>query len=264
MPAEPAANATPAEVQAYVDALLDALPDRNWSDALVKETRQKLERIGPAVVPALARRQANADSTERHVVRPVLQSQARAEHLPVLLECLKESPAIAWLLLDKKWAAESQAALRPWVKQRQVVLPGEAVMLAARGRDPSLNADLAWHFVQGNELHGQMLQELRQVPVFEAGPAIAQAWKRMRLGFFQSDDLALAAAAEGLPAALSHAAARLFEQTVGDPRDNFRGKLSALIDYQGAPGEFESWLLRNAPKLIFDPARRKYHLAGGA
>lgn len=261
MPANPPTNGTPAEVRTYVDALLDGLPDRTWSDALVKETRQKLERLGPAVVPALVRRQALADSTELHVVRPVLQSQVRAEHLPALLECLHESPAIAWLLLDKKWTAESQAALKPWLKQRKIMLPGAAVMLAARGRNPALNADLAWHFVQANELHGQMLLELRQVPGFEAGPAIAQAWKRMRLGFFQSDDLALAAAAEGLPEALSHAAARLFEQTAGAPRDNFRGKLSALIDYEGAPGEFEAWLLRNSPKLIYDPARRKY-LAG--
>ena len=251
------ANPTPAQLEAYLDTVLNNAPE-SCDQPLRDAIRKKLAAVGTNGLPALLRRLPLGGNLGESAVLPVVSQFVTRAHLAELRAALERDSDVVRVFTAKQWEADARAALVARLRDHRQPMPADALRFAAEAHDPASYADLRWHFVRLNYGHDRVLAALEQCPGFDTAAAVREAWRWAQLGLSNDDHLAVAAAMQGLPEALSRAVIDLENTQDSTKRDRDVPRLAALTGYTGPTNQTLVWLGANLGRFRFDEARQRY------
>ncbi|MBI5387403.1 MAG: hypothetical protein HZA90_22305 [Verrucomicrobia bacterium] len=254
-----ATNAGDAEIEVYLDTVLDNAPD-NFVEDDFAVLAKKFAALGPRGAPALVRRLPLGSRLEG-TVRAALPKLITRDHLPVLQEALRRDPQLVWLFTAKAWHADAREIVLAQLRDRRQALPAGSLIVAAAAKDPATYPDLLWHFARLNHGHEQAAAALAQCPGLDLSAAVREAWKRARLGLADVRAVALPAAAEGLPEALATAIFKLEDLSDARALEQRRTRLAELTNSSKQGKELQDWLFANAERFQFEASTKRYTLA---
>jgi len=251
-------NPTAEQLDAYLGAVLDNGPE-HWDDTLLQAFTQKFRAAGTKGLPVLLRRLPLDSNLEYSVPFLVSQLVTRAQ-LAELRSALERDSELVSVFVMKHWEVDARDVLVAKLRDHRQPLPADALRIAAEARDPATYADLRWHFVRLKYGHDRVLAALEQCPGFDTAAAVREAWRWTQLGLTSEDDLATAAAKQGLPDALIRAVLSLEGSRDESRQRRDLPQLAALTGYDGPADKALPWLSANLAQFRFDAARQRYAL----
>jgi hypothetical protein len=253
-------NPTDRQIAAYLDTIFFNIPSPvNVADR--KKIQAKITAIGTRGLPILLRRLPLGNQLESFYVFPVLAKLATRDQLAELREALRHDPWLGEWFIDMHWDADARDVLVSVLGDHRLSFAARELCLAAGAKDPATYPDLAWRFVHLPNQQDKVLSALRDCPGFDVNAVVRNAWKLAQLGVTPPHDLAPAAAAQGLPDALTTAVVDMEGTAEGSRRSEQAATLAALTDYQGLPQAAAGWLSANLGRLRYDPGQQRYLLA---
>ena len=244
-------NPTAAQLDAYLDTLCRNAPE-NVDGNFRTLIKAKFAAVGTNGLPALIRRLPLDRTVENNYALPAIRKLATREHLPELLAALRRDPEVVSVFTQKHWEADVRETLIGELKSRARPLPAEALRIVAEAKDAQTYDDLRWHFLRLNTDQHLVIPALEQCPGFDTVALVREAWARSRIGLVGGAGLAVAAAKQGLPDALTVAVVTLENTDAKSRRPSDLAQLAALTGYAGPNGQMLAWLEENAGQFPFD------------
>jgi hypothetical protein len=253
-------NASADEAERFIRSVLAQIPDR-YSNQSITTVRNKFESMDPKHLPILLENLPDDEGmVNTYLLRPITKL-IRPEHLPALKKLWSERDLFITEIRRRRWSNEVRDTLIQRIQGRRTVSP-IAVAIAAEAGDPATYPDLEWHFVKSRWGHETMLRAFQHCDGLQIDPLIRKSWKRARLDLVHTDQLAIPAAALGLPDALRHARSYM-DKLEGDRKDGVRKAIQDLTTYEGPDAEFEVWFEQHFAELTYDSSTKKYARATG-
>ncbi len=219
---------------------------------------KRLKDLGPDVAPAILRLVPIAESRAHYALTGVLGGLVRREHLPELRAALKRDMRLARLFVRKHWEEDARDIVLAELPKRRLTFTADALLIAARARDPATYEDLHWYVVQTGMPQEILAAELAECPGFDLAACVNEAWRRARYGMVPKSGLLLPAARLGIAEALDGAIARFEEQEHAKTRQRRLDELVPLVAYYGPMAEIGTWLSEHRGRFEFDAARGIY------
>jgi hypothetical protein len=252
-------NPTEAQISSYLDALFGNVPDSldyRWRQLL----QAKVVAVGSAGLPMLLKKLPVEREIFYAAIRPALSKLATREHLPALREALERMPELAWLFLEKGWAAEGREPLAKHLVNRGETLDPAALKVLAGAQNPQHCPDLLWHWAANQQGAPDVFPALSFCTPAERKNTLELGWKRARFGLKDRNEIAALAASEGLPDSLAALLDRLMEPVDPPQRQRELAPLMAVTPFSGKPADFPAWLKQNAHRLHWEPTTKGYRL----
>ena len=221
---------------------------------------KKLAAIGTNGLPVLLRRLPVSERFESSIVVPAITKLATRDHLPELRAALQRDNEVIQVFMTKHWEADARDVLLARLPDHRAALPAEVLRIVAEAKDPATYVDLRWHFLNLNHGHDQVLPVLEQCPGFDTAALVREAWTRARLGIISTSDLAVAAAKQGLPDALSLVVMGLEGSGDKNRRARELTQIGTLTGYDGPFTNTLEWVSAHLEQFSFDAAQQRYVL----
>ena len=250
---------TAAQVDAYLDTLCQNVPDYSEGD-FHKLIEDKFIAIGTNGLTALIRRLPLDPSLEQSFVLPTLRKLATRAHLPELLAALRRDYGVAIVFVEKHWEVEARPVLINKLKDRTRPAPAEALRIVADAKDPQNYEDLRRRFLHLDSDQHLVIPALEQSPGLDVAALVREAWARSRMGLINGNGLAVAAAKQGLPDALTTAIVTMEKSGSKSWKQSELAQLAELTGYTGAATNTLAWLGANLADFQFDATQQRYVL----
>lgn len=248
-------HASAEEAEQFIKSVLAEIPDQ-YTTQSISTIREKLESMDPKHLPILLDNLPDDEGiVNSYFLRPITKL-IRPEHLPAFKKLWSERDLFITEIRRRKWSNEVRDTLIQRIRGRRTVSP-IAIAIAAEAGDPATYPDLEWHFVKSRWGHETMLSAFQHCDGLQIDPLIRESWKRARLDLIQPDQLAIPAAALGLPDALRHARSYM-NKLEGDRRDGVLTAIRDLTSYEGPEDAFEAWFEQHFAELAYDSTTKKY------
>ena len=248
-------DASAEEAEQFIKSVLAQIPDRP-SNQSISTIREKFESLNPKHLPILLENLPDDEGTvNSYLLRPITKL-IQPEHLPALKKLWSERDLFITEIRRRRWSNEVRDTLIQRIRGRRTVSP-IAIAIAAEAGDPATYPDLEWHFIKSRWGHETMLKAFQHCDGLQIESLIRESWKRARLDLIHPDQLAIPAAALGLPDALRHAR-KYMDKLEGDRKDGVRKAIRDLTSYEGPEGEFEAWFEQHFAELTYDSSTTKY------
>lgn len=251
------------QVNTYLDTIITRFP-RELRNGDQKILQSKFNALGSTHLDRLIAR-LPVHHYVRHYSFNTIRKHATRDHLPALLAAFERDPAVAGIIVWKRWQQDAVAIAREHLRASGPFSSGDTtalVAIATKAPDPAINDDLFHHFVLTDGGHSNMIKSLRQQPGFPIDEAIARAWARERSGLASnSRDLAYHAIRLGDPEALRRTIAHLSGLANANHPEHKRKR--ALLDEavdQPAGTDALAWAHSHFAQLQFDPDRKVFTL----
>ena len=199
-------------------------------------------------------------------ISQALEQAVKEEHKGLVLETLAEHKGLAQVVSNRGWEEDARDTLLEGLQGAPQHLPPQWIQAAATLDDPDIRKGLEKYLAHGaNPAH--TYRTIQNVPGIDLDEAVAEAWKRARLGHeWERMQMAQIAVGHGHEDALSMLIEGLDEpqfQHMGPFGQSARSTVLMHIDFHGTNDEIRKWYSDNRQKLRWNEEKRRFYVSGG-
>jgi len=245
-------NPTRGQVRTYIDQIFNA----PQSDRTRDLQQALLLKIGSQNLDLLME---HGCECQDYLIEKTVRSLAGPEHKELILKALPVHKVLVDIVALQGWQTEAKPILLGELKKTDNTLPPKWIQIIASYKDPATYEDLKAYLIHGANKQATY-NAIKKLPDIDLSVVVPEAWRRSK---FAGD----VPAREMAPVALEYGqldAVRFIIESLDDSdidekwKDNCRKQLIEYTGVSGTDSQLAEWFKTNAPKLVFDPAQKKF------